>query len=221
MNNQANGKRRMTPPDVAMPDTVESDAPLSAAQRPSRKEAQDAVRVLLSYIGENPAREGLQDTPKRVVKSFDEYFGGYDKDPVEILARTFEETEGYDEMVMLRDIAFVSHCEHHMVPFTGKATIAYLPRHRVVGVSKLARVVDLYANRLQIQERLTAQIAESIDKVLEPRGVAVVIRSQHQCMTTRGVCKHEASMVTTRMLGAFKTEPAMREEFNLRCGPLD
>lgn len=186
--------------------------------RPSRSEAEEAVRVLLRWAGEDIAREGLRDTPKRVVKSYEEFFRGYDQDPVELLSRTFDEVEGYDEMVLLRDIEFESHCEHHMVPIIGKAHVAYLPSRRVVGISKLARVVDAYAKRLQIQERLTAQIAGAIDQVLKPRGVAVMVSSQHHCMTTRGVHKHGTQMVTSYMVGAFRDDPQLRREFQMMIG---
>lgn len=186
--------------------------------KPSRTEAESAVRVLLRWIGEDPGREGLAETPKRVVDSYDEYFGGYALDPAEILSRTFEEVDGYDEMVVLRGIDFQSHCEHHMVPIIGKAYVAYLPKSRVVGISKLARVVDAFARRLQIQERLTAQIANTIQEVLQPRGVAIVLVSEHQCMTTRGVSKPDATMATSRMLGAFKDDPALRREFQALAG---
>ena len=181
--------------------------------RPTREQAEEAVRTLLLWAGDDPTREGLLDTPKRVAKSYAEFFKGYEEDPVEILSRTFEETEGYDEMILLRDIRLESHCEHHMVPITGKAHVAYLPGKRVVGISKLARVVDAYAKRLQIQEKLTAQIANTIQEVLQPRGVAVVIEANHQCMSTRGVHKPGASMVTSRMLGAFRDDPSTRKEF--------
>ncbi|MEO1225144.1 MAG: GTP cyclohydrolase I FolE [Pseudomonadota bacterium] len=186
--------------------------------KPSRTEAENAVRVLLRWIGEDPGREGLAETPKRVVDSYDEYFGGYALDPAEILSRTFEEVDGYDEMVVLRGIDFQSHCEHHMVPIIGKAYVAYLPKSRVVGISKLARVVDAFARRLQIQERLTAQVANTIQEVLQPRGVAIVLVSEHQCMTTRGVSKPDATMATSRMLGAFKDDPALRREFQALAG---
>ncbi len=186
--------------------------------RPHRQQVEDAVRVLLAWAGDDPAREGLRDTPKRVVRAFEEFFAGYRSDPVAILARTFEEVEGYDEMVVLRDIAFESHCEHHMVPIIGSAHIGYLPQRRVVGISKLARVVDAYAKRLQIQERLTAQIANAINDVLAPRGVGVIIRSTHHCMTTRGVHKHGTSMVTSTMLGAFRDDPRTRQEFHSMVG---
>ena len=188
-------------------------------QKPSRSEAEAAVRTLLLWAGENPDREGLTDTPARVVRSYEEFFRGYAQDPVALLARTFEETEGYDEMVVLRDIRVESHCEHHMVPIIGRAHVAYLPGTRVVGISKLARVVDAYAHRFQIQEKLTAQIANTINEVLQPRGVAVVIEAAHQCMSTRGVHKPGASMVTSRMLGAFRDDPSTRREFLAMISP--
>jgi GTP cyclohydrolase I len=181
-------------------------------ERPDRAEAEAAVRTLIRWAGDDPDREGLADTPSRVVRSYEEFFSGYDADPVEILARTFEETDGYDEMVLLRDIRLESHCEHHMVPIIGKIHVAYLPDRRVVGISKLARVVEIYARRLQIQEKLTAQIANTINETLQPKGVAVVIEAAHQCMTTRGVHKPGVTMVTSRMLGAFRDSPATRRE---------
>jgi GTP cyclohydrolase IA len=180
--------------------------------RPTQAEAEAAVRTLLRWAGEDPAREGLRDTPARVARSYLELFSGYDIDPVALLERTFEEVEGYDEIVLLRDIRLESYCEHHMVPIIGRAHVAYLPGTRVVGISKLARVVDAYAKRLQIQERLTVQIANTINEVLQPRGVAVVIEAGHQCMTTRGVHKPGVSMVTSRMLGAFRDNPETRRE---------
>ncbi|MEY2785822.1 MAG: cyclohydrolase, partial [Planctomycetota bacterium] len=182
--------------------------PLETAEtaRPSRAEAEAAVRTLLAWAGDDPAREGLLDTPKRVAKAFDEFFAGYRQDPEEFLRRTFEETEGYDEMVLVRNITLHSHCEHHMVPFIGRAHVAYLPDRRIVGLSKLARVVDLYSRRLQVQERLTVQIADAIDTVLKPRGVAVVIEAKHQCMSLRGVRKPCADTVTSRMLGSFRED---------------
>jgi GTP cyclohydrolase IA len=183
-----------------------------ATDRPTREEAEQAVRTLLRWAGDDPSREGLIDTPGRVVRSYEEFFSGYGVDPVALLERTFEETDGYDEIVLLRDIRLESHCEHHMVPIIGRAHVAYLPHHRVVGISKLARVVDAYASRLQIQEKLTAQIANTIQQVLEPRGVAVVIEAAHQCMTTRGVHKPGVTMVTSRMLGAFRDDPTTRRE---------
>lgn len=181
--------------------------------RPTREEAEAAVRTLLRWAGDDPAREGLLDTPKRVVKSYQEFFAGYGEDPADVLARSFEETDGYDEMVVLRDIRLESHCEHHLVPIIGRAHIAYLPSGRVVGISKLARVLDIYAKRLQIQEKLTAQVANTINDVLRPKGVAVVIESAHQCMTTRGVHKTGVTMVTSRMLGAFRDDSNTRREF--------
>ncbi|MBV1835839.1 GTP cyclohydrolase I FolE [Acetobacter estunensis] len=180
--------------------------------RPSREEAEEAVRVLLSWAGEDPQREGLLDTPSRVVRSYDEFFEGYQINPEELLARTFSEVEDYDEIVLLRDIRIESHCEHHMVPIIGRAHVAYLPRRRVVGISKLARVVDAYSRRFQIQERLTAQIANTINTVLEPYGTAVIIEAGHQCMTTRGVHRPGVSMVTSRMLGVFRENSDTRRE---------
>ena len=181
--------------------------------RPARAEAEKAVRTLILWAGDDPDREGLINTPERVVRSYEEFFSGYAQDPEAIVRTTFEEVEGYDEMVLLRDIPFESHCEHHMVPIIGKAHIAYLPNKRVVGISKLARVVEAYAKRLQIQEKMTAQIANSINNVLSPKGVAVVVEGQHQCMTTRGVQKKGVSMVTSTMLGAFRDDPSTRREF--------
>ena len=181
--------------------------------KPKRTEAEDAVRVLLRWAGDDPDREGLRGTPARVARAFEEWFAGYPQDPKEYLSRTFEEVAGYDEIVALRDIPFESHCEHHLAPIIGKAHIAYLPRRRVVGISKLARLVDVYAKRLQIQEKMTAEIASCLDKVLKPLGVAVVIEATHQCMTTRGVHKPGVSMVTSRMLGVFRSQPATRQEF--------
>jgi GTP cyclohydrolase IA len=181
--------------------------------RPSRAEAEQAVRTLLRWAGDDPAREGLLGTPGRVARAFEEWFAGYDRDPVDYLQRTFEEVENYDEMVVLRDIRFESHCEHHLAPIIGRAHIGYLPSGRVVGISKLARVVELYAKRLQIQEKMTAQIANSIAEVLRPEGVAVVLEASHQCMTTRGVHKSGVTMVTSRMLGAFRDNPSTRREF--------
>ena len=183
------------------------------------EETEAAVRTLLRWAGDDPAREGLRDTPKRVVKSYKELFSGYAVDPVSLLERTFEEVEGYDEIVLLRDIRLESYCEHHMVPIIGRCHVAYLPNQRVVGISKLARVVDAYAKRLQIQEKLTVQIANTIEQVLQPLGVGVVIEAGHQCMTTRGVHKHGVSMVTSRMLGAFRNDPATRRELMAMIGP--
>ena len=182
-------------------------------ERPSRDAAEQAVRTLIRWAGDDPDREGLVGTPDRVVRSYEEFFAGYHEDPQEILRRTFEETEGYDEMVVLRDIRLESHCEPHMVPIIGRAHVAYLPDRRVVGISKLARVVEIYARRLQIQEKMTAQIANKIDEVLRPRGVAVVVEAAHQCMTTRGVHKAGVTMVTSRMIGAFRDSGETRREF--------
>lgn len=181
--------------------------------RPARQEAEEAVRTLIRWAGDDPNREGLIGTPDRVARAYEEFFAGYADDPNEMLLRTFEEIEGYDEMVILRDIRIESHCEHHMVPIIGRAHVAYLPDKRVVGISKLARVVETYARRLQIQEKLTAQIANTIDQVLRPRGVAVVLEAAHQCMTTRGVHKAGVTMVTSRMLGAFRDGSETRREF--------
>ena len=181
--------------------------------KPTRKEAEDAVRTLISCAGDDPKREGLIETPKRVVKSYEEFYAGYDKDPAEILSKVFEEIEGYDEIVLVKDILLESHCEHHMVPILGKAHVAYLPDKRVVGLSKLARVVDLYAKRLQTQETMTAQIADTINEVLKPKGVAVIIDAEHQCMSSRGVSKKGTSTVTSRMLGTFRESQKSRMEF--------
>lgn len=180
---------------------------------PSRKQAEEAVRTLIQWAGDNPDREGLVDTPARFVRAWDEYFSGYNEDPVDVLERTFQETGGYDEMVVLRDIQFFSHCEHHVVPIIGRVHVAYLPSSRVIGISKLARVVEIFARRLQIQEKLTAEIAKTIDEVLEPKGVGVVVQAQHQCMTTRGIKKSGVSMITSHMLGAFRDDSKTRREF--------
>jgi len=204
--------------------TFQKDKPASASSpttsdaRPSRKEAEEAVRTLILWAGDNPDREGLQSTPDRVVRSYEEFYAGYQHDPEEILRTTFSETEGYDEMVVLKDITFESHCEHHMVPVIGRAYVAYLPNKRVVGISKLARVVEAYAKRLQIQEKMTAQIANAINDVLKPKGVAVVLEAEHQCMTTRGVHKPGVGMVTSTMLGAFREDPSTRKEFLAMIG---
>ncbi len=181
--------------------------------KPTMAEAEAAVRTLIRWAGDNPDREGLIGTPNRVARAYQEFFAGYTEDPVEMLQRTFEETDGYDEMVLLKDIRLESHCEHHMVPIIGKAHIAYLPGQRVVGISKLARVMEIYAKRLQIQEKLTAQVANTLFEVLQPRGVAVVIEAAHQCMTTRGVKKSGVTMVTSRMLGSFRSNTDLRNEF--------
>jgi GTP cyclohydrolase I len=195
-----------------------AEVPPAPVARPTREEAEEAVRTLIRWAGDNPEREGLLGTPDRVVRSYEEFFAGYQEDPAEILQRTFEEVEGYDEVVMLRDIRVESYCEHHMVPIIGKVHIGYLPDKRVVGISKLARLVDAYAKRLQIQEKLTAQIANTVQDVLQPRGVAVVIEASHQCMTTRGVHKSGVDMVTSRMLGAFRDNGETRREFLTMIG---
>jgi GTP cyclohydrolase I len=189
-----------------------------AASRPSTQEAQEAIRTLLRFAGDDPDREGLADTPARVARAYGEWFGGYAVDPVELLARTFEETEGYDEIVLLRGIRFESHCEHHMVPIIGTCHVGYLPGSRVVGISKLARVVDAYAKRLQIQEKVTAQIADTLNEVLRPRAVGVIVEAEHGCMATRGVHKPGVAMVTSRMLGMFRTDSNARAEFLRLCG---
>ena len=186
---------------------------LGTTARPSRGEAEEAVRTLIRWAGDDPMREGLLDTPARVVRAYEEFFSGYLIDPTEILARTFSEVDGYDEMIVMNDIRFESHCEHHMVPIIGKVHIGYLPDRRVVGISKLARLVEVYAKRLQIQEKMTVQIADTLQTVLQPKGVAVVIEASHQCMTTRGVHKPGAGLVTSRMVGAFRDDAATRREF--------
>ena len=182
-------------------------------RRPSRAEAEAAVRTLIEWAGDDPDREGLAGTPGRVARAYEEFFAGYNEDPVALLSTTFEETAAYDEIIVLRDIRIESHCEHHLVPIIGKAHIGYLPAGRVVGISKLARLVEVFAKRMQIQEALTAQIADAIQEVLKPRGVGVFIEAAHQCMTTRGVRKPGVSMATSRMLGAFRDDPATRREF--------
>lgn len=187
--------------------------PIKAPEKPTREEAEKAVRTLLRWAGDDPDREGLLDTPKRVAKSYEDLFSGYAEDPLALLNRTFKEIEGYDEMVVLKDIEFESHCEHHMLPIIGKVHVAYLPDKRVVGISKIARVVDVYARRLQIQEKLTAQIAASIDEVLKPKGVAVIVEAKHQCMTIRGVHKTGVVMQTSHMLGRFRSDQRTRAEF--------
>jgi GTP cyclohydrolase IA len=183
------------------------------AGRPSREEAIEAVRTLIRWAGDDPDREGLLDTPDRVVRSYREFFSGYEQDPAAVLAKTFSEVDGYDEMVVLKDIRFESYCEHHMVPIIGRAHVAYLPKHRVVGISKLARLVDAFAKRLQIQEKMTVQIADTLDEILQPRGVGVILEAAHQCITTRGIHKPGVAMVTSRMLGAFRTNASTRREF--------
>ena len=200
-------------PELNLAESLAAERRAAQERRPSREEAEGAVRTLVRWAGDDPDREGLVGTPERVVRAYEEFFTGYHDDPVEILQRTFEEVEGYDEMVLLRDIRFESHCEHHMAPILGRAHIAYLPDHRVVGISKLARLVQVYAKRLQIQEKMTAQIANTIQEVLQPLGVAVMIEASHQCMTTRGVYKPGAALATSRMLGAFRENAATRREF--------
>ena len=190
-----------------------SGAPVLMVPRPSRDEAEAAVRTLIAYIGDNPAREGLLDTPKRVVSAFEELYAGYREDPVEVLDRTFSEMGGYDDFVLVRNIAFHSHCEHHMMPFYGKAHVAYIPVERVVGLSKLARLIDVFAHRLQTQEHLTSQVAAAIDEVLKPRGVAVMVEAEHTCMSLRGVEKHGSSTVTTRFTGLFREDPSQQVRF--------
>ncbi len=187
--------------------------PVERPGGPSREDAAAAVRTLLQWAGDDPDREGLRETPHRVLAAYREWFAGYDHDPYNFLQRTFEETAGYDEMVLLRGVKFVSFCEHHIAPIIGTAHIGYMPNRRVVGISKLARVVEAYAKRLQIQERLTTQIADTLQQVLEPRGVAVVIEAEHQCMTTRGVQQHDVHMVTSRMLGSFRQNSSLKREF--------
>ena len=182
-------------------------------KKPSREEAEAAVRTLLEWAGDDPTRDGLIDTPARVVKAYEEYFSGYNDEPEKILGRSFDETAGYDEIVVLKDIEFASHCEHHIAPILGRVHVAYLPSSRVVGISKLARLVETFGRRLQIQEKMTAQIANAINDVLKPKGVAVVIEAAHECMTTRGIDKPGVSMVTSTMLGAFREDPSTRREF--------
>ena len=185
---------------------------------PTRQEAEAAVRTLLRWAGDDPDREGLRETPARVVRSYEEFFAGYAIDAVGLLERTFEETDGYDEIVLLRDIRLESYCEHHMVPIVGRAHVAYLPYRRIVGISKLARVVDAYAKRLQLQEKLTVQVANTVNEVLQPRGTAVIIEAAHQCMTTSGLHKPGVTMVTSRMLGAFREDPKTRRELLAMVG---
>lgn len=193
--------------------TKDTNAVRNAPVTVSRQEAEDAVRVLLRWAGDDPDREGLLDTPDRLTRAFEEYFAGYAEEPDVFLARTFEETDGYDEMVVLRDITFESHCEHHLAPILGKAHVAYMPDQRVVGISKLARVVEIFAKRLQIQEKMTAQIANAIAHALEPKGVAVIVQAQHQCMTCRGIHKPGVDMMTSYMTGLFREDSRTRSEF--------
>lgn len=187
-------------------------------KRPSREQVEDAVRTLLRWAGDDPAREGLRETPARVASAYEEWFSGYGIDPAEYLSKTFEEINGYDEMVILRNVRFESHCEHHIAPIIGHAHIGYLPDHRVVGVSKLARLVEAFAKRLQIQEKMTSDIATTLDQVLQPKGVGVVIEATHHCMTTRGVHKAGVTMVTNQLLGAFRDDPSTRREFLAAIG---
>jgi GTP cyclohydrolase I len=204
--------------EIVIPDEQANDghqirAGAQDSSRPSQEEAESAVRTLIRWVGDDPDREGLLDTPSRVTRAWREFGAGYDQAPKEILARTFEEIAGYDEMVVLRDIGFESHCEHHMLPIIGRAHVAYLPRNRVVGISKLARIVEAFSKRLQIQEKMTAEIADTIQEVLDPYGVAVVVDAAHHCMTTRGVRREGVNMVTSRMLGAFRNSANTRREF--------
>ncbi len=192
---------------------VRAQGQRNTAGRPTREEAEQAVRTLIAWTGDDPSRDGLIDTPKRVVSSYEEFFKGYHEDADEVLSRTFDEVGGYDDIVMLRDIEVHSHCEHHMIPFVGKAHVAYFPTERIVGISKLARVVDTFARRLQTQETMTAQIAETIDRALRPRGVAVMIEAVHQCMTLRGVQKPNVATITTQFTGLFKEDPAQQARF--------
>ena len=205
-------KATMPAEKPALSDHVRA-APAPALPRPSRDEAEAAVRTLLSYIGDNPDREGLVETPKRFVNAYEELFGGYKECPAEVLDRTFSETGGYDDLVLVRDIPFYSHCEHHVMPFTGKAHIAYVPTGRVVGLSKIARLIDAYARRLQTQEHLTSQIATAIDEILKPRGVAVMLEAEHMCMSLRGVTKPGALTVTTQFTGMFRDDPNEQVRF--------
>ncbi len=206
-------KQQTLDPEFRLAETLAAERQAARERRPGRAEAEAAVRTLIRWAGDDPEREGLTGTPERVVRAYEEYFAGYHDDPVEILQRTFEEVDGYDEIVLLRDIRFESHCEHHMAPIIGRVHIGYLPDRRVVGISKLARLVEVYAKRLQIQEKMTAQIANTIQQVLQPLGVAVMIEASHQCMTTRGVHKPGAALATSRMLGAFRDNAATRREF--------
>ena len=196
--------------------------PVEAVVKPTREEAEEAVRTLICWTGDDPDREGLIETPKRVVKAYEEFFEGYNMDPEEVLTKTFEEVQGYDDAVIVRNIRVESHCEHHIVPILGVAHVGYIPNNRVVGISKLARVIEIFGKRLQTQETMTAQIADTIQKVLQPKGVAVVVDASHQCMTTRGIHKTESSTITSRMLGAFRDNPETRSEFmNLINSPKD
>ncbi|MBL6841670.1 MAG: GTP cyclohydrolase I FolE [Pelagibacterales bacterium] len=193
--------------------TAKKPVKKTLVKKPSNAEAEKAVRTLISFVGEDPNREGLLDTPKRVVKAYQDWYGGYNQDPKEVLNKTFSEIEGYDEIIMLKDIRVESHCEHHMAPFIGSAHVAYLPNKRVVGISKLARITRIFSKRMQVQEKLTAEIANCLQEVLKPRGVAVVIEAQHECMTTRGINEPGISMVTSQLLGKFRTDASTRKEF--------
>jgi GTP cyclohydrolase I len=199
--------------DASARPTAVKSLPPKITSRPSREDAEAAVRTLIAWAGDDPTREGLLETPRRVTKAYREFFAGYEEDPRDILSKTFKEVGGYDDIVIVKDIPFSSHCEHHMVPFIGKAHIAYFPGERVVGLSKLARVLDVFAHRLQTQERLTAEVVAAIDEILKPRGVAVMIEAEHQCMTLRGVRKHGASTVTTQFTGIFRDDPAEQQRF--------
>ncbi len=199
--------------NIINPGTIDGDAELLSATKPSREEAEDAVRTLLRWAGDDPTREGLLDTPKRVTKAYGQWFKGYEEDPAEMLQRTFGEVDGYDEIVALCNIRFESYCEHHMAPIIGVAHVAYIPTKRVVGISKLARVVDAFAKRLQVQEKMNAQIANTLFEVLQPKGVAVMLEGEHHCMSTRGVHKPGVNMVTKKMLGVFKDDTVLRNEF--------
>lgn len=192
--------------------------PKSKSNKPSREDAEAAVRTLIRWAGDDPGREGMKGTPARVVRAYEEWFAGYDQNPQDYLKRTFEEVGGYDEIVALRDIPFESHCEHHMAPIIGRAHVGYLPRSRVVGISKMARLVDVYAKRFQVQEKMTAEIANCLQDILKPRGVGVIIEATHQCMTTRGVHKRGVSMITSQMLGAFRRQRETRQEFLAALG---
>src|SRR5882724_12692471 len=192
---------------------LERVASARVTEKPDRAEVEGAVRTMIRWAGDDPDRDGMRETPSRVARAFEEFFSGYAQDPTEILKKTFEEIEGYDEMIVLRGVRFESHCEHHMAPIIGRAWVAYIPQGRVVGISKLARVVDIYAKRLQIQEKMTAQIANTINDVLQPQGVGVIIKASHHCMTTRGVYKPDTDLVTSRMLGAFRDNALTRQEF--------
>ena len=200
------------------PSNHQAGQPSPEGTRPTRDEAEAAVRTLIRWAGDDPGREGLADTPARVVRAYEDWFSGYAVEAEDLLRRTFEEVGGYDEIVTLKGIHFESHCEHHMAPIIGEVHVGYLPDQRVVGISKLARLVDAYARRLQVQERLTVEIADTLNDVLQPRGVAVVIEATHECMTTRGVHKRGVSMITSRMLGAFRDNPATRQEFFAAIG---